>query len=396
MNAKLVSRARRGIFGVVIALISAVGVNVIFAPPANAGTLGLTAIIRGAGTVQSVEGGPYTCTRTNGFNHNAESACQRQTFSAVFEAWVWLRPIPADSQWRFARWENCDATRVVSGVQECAAHSGAFSLDERAPRAVFEDIFVPTVAITSGPSGRVNNTTATFTLATNDTLAGFRCRLDGGSTTVCGSSVTYFVGEGAHTFSVFAIDPSGNRTPTDAVRNWTVDLTPPDTTISTGPSGLTSDTTPTFTFVGAPLVDVARYECRIDTGPWVACAAAGYTPAALAAGTHTFDVRAFDQAGNADPTPASRQFRVVTSPPQTTITSGPSGRIRDRTPTFRFTSSIPGSTFQCRVDSGLWRACTSPFTTARLSFGAHTFRVRAKAAGFTDPTPAARSFRVVR
>ena len=396
MSAKLVSSARRGILGLVIALISAVGVSVVFAPPANAGTLGLTAVIRGAGTVQSVEGGPYTCTRTNGFNDNVESACQRQTFSAVFEAWVWLRPIPADSQWRFARWEGCDVTRVVSGVQECGVHSGAFTLDERMPRAVFEDVLAPSVAITSGPSGRVSSTSATFTFVTNDPLAGFQCRLDGGAVVGCGSGVTYSVGEGAHTFSVFAIDPSGNRTPTDAVRNWTVDLTPPDTTMSTGPSGLTSDTTPTFTFVGAPLADVARYECRIDAGAWAACSAAGFTSAALAAGTHDFNVRAVDLANNADQTPAGRQFTVVTSPPQTTMTAGPSGQIHDRTPTFRFASSIPGSTFQCRVDGGLWRNCASPFTTSRLSFGSHTFRVRAKAAGLTDPTPAARSFRVVR
>jgi hypothetical protein len=68
---------------------------------------------------------------------------------------------------------------------------------------------------------------------------------------------------------------------------------------------------------------------------------------------------------------------------------------RDRTPTFRFKSSLTPATFQCKLDGGSFKACSSPDTLARLSLGRHTFKVRAIHAGSTDPTPASRTFKVV-
>ncbi|MGH2653460.1 MAG: M4 family metallopeptidase [Actinomycetota bacterium] len=84
-----------------------------------------------------------------------------------------------------------------------------------------------------------------------------------------------------------------------------------------------------------------------------------------------------------------------TDPPQTTITSGPSGPTDDSTPTFAFTSDEPGSTFACRVDSAAFAACTSPHTTPTLAEGPHTFEVKAKdSSDNEDPTPATRAFTV--
>jgi len=83
------------------------------------------------------------------------------------------------------------------------------------------------------------------------------------------------------------------------------------------------------------------------------------------------------------------------SPPQTTMTAGPKGTTTDGTPTFRFTSSRSGSTFQCKVDGGPWMTCTSPSTTS-LAHGSHTFRVRATdPLGYLDRTPATRSLPIV-
>ncbi|MGH2799345.1 MAG: M4 family metallopeptidase, partial [Thermoleophilaceae bacterium] len=71
-----------------------------------------------------------------------------------------------------------------------------------------------------------------------------------------------------------------------------------------------------------------------------------------------------------------------TTPPETTITSGPAGgsTTNDNTPTFGFTSDEAGSTFQCSVDAGAFAACSSPNTIGPLADGSRTFRVRA-----TDP-----------
>ena len=76
------------------------------------------------------------------------------------------------------------------------------------------------------------------------------------------------------------------------------------------------------------------------------------------------------------------------TPPETTIVSGPTGPTVDRTPTFVFSASEPGSRFECSVDDGPFQPCTSPFTTAPLPPGRHTLKVRAiDAAGNVDATP---------
>lgn len=86
-----------------------------------------------------------------------------------------------------------------------------------------------------------------------------------------------------------------------------------------------------------------------------------------------------------------------TEPPETTIDSGPppGSTITDPTPTFSFSGSEAGSSFQCKVDSFAWAACTSPYTTKKLANGTHTFSVRAiDPAGNVDPSPASVSFTV--
>lgn len=83
--------------------------------------------------------------------------------------------------------------------------------------------------------------------------------------------------------------------------------------------------------------------------------------------------------------------------PQTTLRRKPAKKSSDRTPTFRFVSDEPGSSFQCKVDAKPFRACRSPFTTKPLALGHHTFKVRARdASGKLDPSPAQFSFRVAR
>ena len=82
--------------------------------------------------------------------------------------------------------------------------------------------------------------------------------------------------------------------------------------------------------------------------------------------------------------------------PQTTLRRKPGKKTHDRTPTFRFASDEPGSTFQCKLDNKPFRPCRSPFTTKRLSLGHHTFKVRARDdSGKLDPSPASYGFKVI-
>ena len=54
--------------------------------------------------------------------------------------------------------------------------------------------------------------------------------------------------DGDYTFQVRAIDAASNTDPTPATRSFTVDTAAARTTINSGPSGLTADNDPTFSF----------------------------------------------------------------------------------------------------------------------------------------------------
>ena len=102
-----------------------------------------------------------------------------------------------------------------------------------------------------------------------------------------------------------------------------------------------------------------------------------------------------DQAGNVDPTPASRSFATDVTAPESQMNSGPSGFTTNASPTFGFTSNDPGSTFECRMDGASWSGCESPKAYSDLSESAHVFEVRATdALGNVEASSAQRSFTV--
>jgi Ca2+-binding RTX toxin-like protein len=116
--------------------------------------------------------------------------------------------------------------------------------------------------------------------------------------------------DGFHTFEVQATDPAGNTDSSPASRSFTVDATPPGTTISSGPSGATNDPTATFAFSSPE--GGSSFQCKLDADAFAACASPRIT-AHLTDGSHTFSVRAKDPAGNLDPTPSTRAFTVATA-----------------------------------------------------------------------------------
>jgi hypothetical protein len=125
-------------------------------------------------------------------------------------------------------------------------------------------------------------------------------------------------------------------------------------------------------------------------GNWAATAAPE-----LSDGVYTVRALQLDAAGNTGHSSA-HVFTVDTTSPSTWITAGPAGPTASTTATFRFISSEPGSSFQCRLDNSAWGTCTSPKSYYGLGAGAHTFDARAiDAAGNVDPTGATRAWTVV-
>jgi hypothetical protein len=81
----------------------------------------------------------------------------------------------------------------------------------------------------------------------------------------------------------------------------------PDTTLLSGPFEKTRDRTPTFTF--ASNEPNGTFECSVDGAAFVACVSP-FTLPKLSRGEHTLSVRAIDQDGMVDPSPASATFDV--------------------------------------------------------------------------------------
>lgn len=214
---------------------------------------------------------------------------------------------------------------------------------------------------------------------------------------------------GANTSSRFwarATDVSTNPSPCSTTSTpYVEDSIPPQVSVDSGPTGTTTNKTPTFTFSATDAVGPVTFKCSIDTGSANFSACSGPSTSdkpssPLADGSYTFRVQATDAAGNS--AVATRSFAVQTpstppaAAPDTTITKGPK-KTRKRKPKFKFTASQAGSTFQCKLDRGAFTACSSPFVpSVKLLPGKHVLKVQAIGpTGIADGTPAVRKFKVL-
>ena len=252
----------------------------------------------------------------------------------------------------------------------------------------------PDTTIDSSPPQATPQTSATFTFSASEAPVTFECRLDGAAFAACVSPVSYSgLADGSHTFDVRALDAVGNADPQPARWTWTVDTIPPDSTFAFTPIASPTNST-SFTATLATVLG-GSYECRLDAGAWAPCSGS-VTGSGLADGSHTFEARARDAAGNVDPTPATHTWVIDTAPPDTTILTGPSGGTTSTAANFTYSSTeSPSMFFECRLDGAAFAACGPGAFYTNLPDGTHTFEVRAKdIAGNVDPTPASRTWTV--
>lgn len=85
-----------------------------------------------------------------------------------------------------------------------------------------KDYLAPVTTITSGPSARTKNRTATFEFSSSEPDSTFVCSFDHRPPKPCGSPYTKRVKPGAHSFDVWAIDAAGNKDSFGAYIDWTV------------------------------------------------------------------------------------------------------------------------------------------------------------------------------
>lgn len=202
----------------------------------------------------------------------------------------------------------------------------------------------------------------------------------------CTSPRTYDLSaevDGIYTFSVRQRDQWGNLSSakTDTL---TLDRFVADPPITSGPSDLTSDPHPSWTF------DVSvglSSECRLWRGNAVVIEYANcsspktFDLSGDVDGAYTFQVRQKDEDGNIS-AGATDDFTLDRSPPPPTITEGPSDPSHQSSLSWSFTGS-PGNAFECRLDLdeitlGSFTPCSSPvsYDLSENADGTYNFSVR--------------------
>jgi len=269
------------------------------------------------------------------------------------------------------------------GMTETTHPTWQWLIDLTAPRTFFD----------STPAEAVNSPDAVFEFSCNEAICQFECRLDSGPWSPCISPATVAgLAEGSHSFQVRAMDAAGNVDQNPSSYSWAIDSTPPDTAISYGPSNPTRSMDASFGF--ACNESSCGFECRLDAGTWTACGSP-QTYSSLSEGSHAFQVRAIDRAGNIDPSPANYAWSIDRTPPDTNITSKPTDPTTSTSASFSFSCTETSCSFECQLDAGAWSACSSPASYTGLSVASHTFQVRAiDLAGNVDSGPASYTWQI--
>jgi len=167
---------------------------------------------------------------------------------------------------------------------------------------------------------------------------------------------------------ILTVDPSGGQTI--------------ETSLVETPANPSSDPA-RFQFQGltADNQTLVYFECAVDGQAFTPCTSP-HTYTGLSQGEHVFQVRAFNDQGLVDPTPAVFTWQVQGNEPLVVLEESPTMPTTSRAANFRFRApslSDASARYDCQLDGGSFAPCTSPQPYANLADGTHTFQVRAKA-----------------
>ena len=208
------------------------------------------------------------------------------------------------------------------------------------------------------------------------------------------------------TSSLFSREAGTTRTPQLVVQTAdpAPDTTPPSVQLTAPAAGTTLKGTTTLAATATDAVGVARVEFLADGAVVGVDGVAPYTApwdtSTIADGAVTLAARAVDGAGNAATSPGvAVSVKNAAEPPppdvdapETSLTAGPSGIARSAIARFSFAATETGSTFQCKLDDGIFTACRSG-EALHVANGRHTLAVRAiDPAGNVDGTPVTRTW----
>ncbi len=182
---------------------------------------------------------------------------------------------------------------------------------------------VPQTTITAHPPSTLKIPTATFRFKSSIRGSRLECRLRqaGASPPAfkpCSSPTTYNAQlNGSYTFEARSTSPAGPVDPMPARFKFKVQLVYPQTVITSTPASTIGVTSATFAFKSSSAG--ATFACRLapvgSPAPAFKTCPSPVTYVQLSDGSWTFEVQSTSTHGVTDPTPATYQFTIDTTPP---------------------------------------------------------------------------------
>ena len=163
-----------------------------------------------------------------------------------------------------------------------------------------------------------------------------------------------------------------------------------DTTIVTGPWPIREGPSRSAAFTFFSPSRFSTYRCRMirdaTADPWHECNGQFDAVGNLSDGAYRFEVAGIDEAGRADPTPASRTFTITGSGPPVSVGGHPPAAQTSGNVNFSYSSPIAGATFECRLSPArgpraVWETCSGSTSYQDLADGVWNFEARAQAPG---------------
>lgn len=211
---------------------------------------------------------------------------------------------------------GASAAQVRAALTSTARPVGSFATDAigagliDAYSAVDSLATAPTITITQPPQALSRNRRPTIQFTANRPVA-FACSVDGSAPQPCASPYTVpaSLSDGRHGFAVTGTD-LGGRAGSSGVASFTIDTMAPRTKIVKHPPRLirTHHRRARVVFRFRSSETGSTFVCKVDRDLLRTCGKR--FALRLEAGRHTVRVRARDQAGNVDATPAIFHFRV--------------------------------------------------------------------------------------
>jgi hypothetical protein len=287
-----------------------------------------------------------------------------------------------------------------SGCDDTAGRTcGVFVDSSKSLTATFADTAAPSVSAPT-PAGGVQRGTIQLGASASDNAGVSRVEFRVRGTMIATDTTapysaafnTASVADGPATLQAQAFDAAGNQS--SASSAITIDNTPPNLSITSGPNGQTfaPGSTQSWTFTASDATSSVSVACSVvaDDAPpaFASCSggSAAHSVTGLPDGLYVFNVRATDGGGLLNI--QTRTFSIDGTPPESSITSGPKRKTFSGRARFRFKANETGSTFECKLDSGAFEACDSP-ETFNVKPGRHRLKVLATdAIGNTETTAA--------